>query len=65
MKREWVILIALIAAVAVYAMYARRSQFAGITKNEKGEEIDESVKRIVEQKGLTQADVDSIMKFIK
>ena len=61
MKREWVILITLIAAVAVYAMYTRRSQFAGITKNEKGE----SVKRIVEQKGLTQADVDSIMKFIK
>jgi len=65
MKREWVILTTLIAVVAVYAMYTRRSQFAGITKNEKGEEIDESVKRIVEQKGLTQADVDSIMKFIK
>lgn len=62
-RRDWVFLI--IASVVFYVMYTRRSQFAGITKNDKGEETNEAVKRIVEEKQLTQADVDSIIKFIK
>lgn len=59
------IVIALVIALGLaYVFYYRRSKFASVTVNENGDEVNETVARLVESRGITQADVDAVMKFI-
>jgi hypothetical protein len=59
------IVIALVIALGLaYMFYYRRSKFASITVKENGDEVNETIARLVESRGITQADVDAVMKFI-